>query len=101
MSEHIAETVTGFGEKRVSAEQVAERAAAEARAYLDVNVPVGQHLADQLLIPMALAGAGVFRTLAPTPHTTTNVSVIERFLDVSVLVSREEERAFRVEVRPR
>jgi len=35
-------------------------------------------------VPMALAGGGTFRTLAPTAHTTTNVETLGRFLDVSV-----------------
>jgi RNA 3'-terminal phosphate cyclase (ATP) len=45
---------------------------------------VGQHLADQLLIPMVLAGGGSFRTLAPSGHTKTNVEVLRHFLDVEI-----------------
>jgi len=56
-------------------------------AYLDAGVPVAEHLADQLLIPMALAGGGRFRTVPPTLHTTTNIDVIRRFLDVSIDVA--------------
>jgi RNA 3'-terminal phosphate cyclase (ATP) len=43
---------------------------------------VGEHLADQLLVPMALAGGGSFRTLPPSSHATTNAALIERFLPV-------------------
>jgi RNA 3'-terminal phosphate cyclase len=43
------------------------------------GVPVGEHLADQLLIPPALAGRGGFRTLPLTPHAQTNLDVIGRF----------------------
>jgi RNA 3'-terminal phosphate cyclase (ATP) len=46
--------------------------------YQAAAVPVGLHLADQLLLPMALAGGGPIRTLAPTPHTRTNAAVIEQ-----------------------
>ena len=53
--------MTGFGEKGISAEKVASDACDEAQAYLAAGVPVGIHLADQLLIPMALAGGGTFR----------------------------------------
>jgi RNA 3'-terminal phosphate cyclase (ATP) len=49
---------------------------------LAANVPVGSHLADQLLLPLALAGSGSFRTQTPTQHTTTNVNVIQKFLPV-------------------
>lgn len=73
---------TGFGEKRRTSQQVAEGVAAEALAWAAAGVPVCAHLADQLLIPMALAQGGAFTTLAPTLHTTTNAWVIEQFLPV-------------------
>ncbi len=85
--EHVTEVVTAFGEKRVSAEQVAARAAAEARKYRDGEGAVGPHLADQLALPLALAveasgesAAYTFTEL--TEHASTNFAVIERFLDV-------------------
>jgi RNA 3'-terminal phosphate cyclase (ATP) len=43
-------------------------------------VPVGVHLADQLMLLLALAGGGSFRTLAPSGHARTQVAVIERLL---------------------
>ena len=83
-SEHVTEVFTGFGQRGVPAEKVAAGAVREARRYLKAGVPVGEHLADQLLIPMALAGGGAFRTLAPTSHTITNVETLGRFLDVPI-----------------
>ena len=88
----------GFGEKGVSAEKVASDACDEAEAYLAADVPVGTHLADQLLIPMALAGGGTFRTVTPTAHTMTNADVIRRFLDVSIAVEHEGNGIYRVSV---
>lgn len=79
-SEHVTETFTGFGERELRAEIVAERAATQARRYLDAGVPVGPHLADQLLVPLALAGGTTFRTTALTEHSTTNMRVITTFL---------------------
>ncbi len=76
------EVVTELGERGVMAEEVAATAAEEARALLAARVPVGTHLADQLLLPMALAGGGAFRTMLPSLHTRTNAQVIERFLPV-------------------
>jgi RNA 3'-terminal phosphate cyclase (ATP) len=78
-SDAVTEVVTGFGDKRVAAGAVAGGACREARTYLAADVPVGIHLADQMLVPLALAGGGTFRTLAPTRHTTTNAAVIESF----------------------
>ena len=75
--EQVTEVVTGFGEKGRSAEAVAEEVATEVRTYLEAGVPVGTHLADQLLIPMALAGAGAFRTLPLSLHARTQVRLLE------------------------
>jgi len=82
----VTEVVTAFGEKGVSAESVAVSLCDEAQALLAAGVPVGQHLADQLLLPMALAGGGAFRTVTPTAHTVTNAEVLRRFLDVEVTI---------------
>jgi RNA 3'-terminal phosphate cyclase (ATP) len=90
-SQHVTEVFTAFGERDVRAEAVAYKAVDEARAYLAAGVPVGPHLADQLLVPMALAGSGCFRTVAPTRHTTTNIEVIQKFMDVAISITRSEE----------
>jgi RNA 3'-terminal phosphate cyclase (ATP) len=52
--------------------------------YLAADVPVGEHLADQLLIPLALAGGGSFRTLPLSSHGRTNAVIIARFLPVRI-----------------
>lgn len=90
-SSNLTEVFTAFGEKDVRAEAVAHKAVDETRAYLAAGVPVGPHLADQLLVPMAMAGSGRFRTVAPTRHTTTNIEVIQKFMDVAVSVTRVEQ----------
>jgi len=96
--EHVTEVFTGFGQKGVTAERVAGQVAAEVVDYLESGAPVGEHLADQLLIPMALAGGGAFVTGEPSLHTTTNISVIETFLDVRFQVERISPRAWRISV---
>jgi len=88
-AEELTEVVTAFGARGVPAEEVARRAAADARRYLASGVAVGEHLADQLLLPLALAGGGAFTTLPPTPHFTTNAEVIRRFLPVRVKVESQ------------
>lgn len=82
--EHVTEVFTGFGEKGLSAEAVASRAAIEAMRYLEAGVAVAEHLADQLLLPMALARGGRFTTVQPSQHTLTNIAVIEKFLPVEI-----------------
>ncbi|MEZ4599499.1 MAG: RNA 3'-terminal phosphate cyclase [Syntrophotaleaceae bacterium] len=81
---NVTEVFSGFGARGVRAENVAENAVLEVERFLRAAVPVGPHLADQLLLPLALAGSGSFRTLAPTPHLTTNAKVICEFLPVQV-----------------
>jgi RNA 3'-terminal phosphate cyclase (ATP) len=94
-SQHVTEVFAGFGQKGLPAEKVAARVVREAKRYLKAGVPVGEHLADQLLVPMALAG-GRFRTLAPSSHMTTNVETIRRFLEVQIQVEEIESEVHEV-----
>jgi len=77
--DHGTTVIIGSGEKGKPAEKVAMEVVKEARRYLSADAPVGPHLADQLLIPLALGG-GTFRTTTLTNHTHTNAAVIERFV---------------------
>ena len=86
-SEQLTEVITGIGERGVRAETVALRAVKEAQQYLLHDAPVGEHLADQLLIPLALAGGGSYLTGSLSLHTTTNIEVIKKFLDVEITVA--------------
>ena len=78
---NVTEVFTGFGERGVLAESVAKRAASEAREYLDATAPVGEHLADQLLLPLALAGSGSFVATKITDHLRSNAKVIANFTE--------------------
>ncbi len=98
---HVTEVLTAFGERGVRAEDVAQRAVDAAFAYLDHDAPVGEHLADQLLLPLAIAGGGVFRTGQPSRHTRTNAEVIEKLLPVKVRFVPEAGQTCRVEIAPR
>lgn len=68
---------------RASTEVVGE-ALGGLRAWIEAGVNVDEHLADQLLLPMALGAGGRFTTTAPTDHTRTNAAVISRFLPVDI-----------------
>jgi RNA 3'-terminal phosphate cyclase (ATP) len=83
-SDALTEVFTGFGEKTVPARKVAARAAGLVRTYLEAGVPVGPYLADQLLVPLAMAGEGAFRTVEPTRHMRTNMEIVKQFLDVDI-----------------
>lgn len=97
-SENLTEVFTGVGERGVPAERIASRVVREARNYLSAGAPVGEHLADQLLIPMALARGGSFVTVTPTLHTTTNIEVIKKFLPVEITATQLTEEVWKIEV---
>jgi len=84
----LTQVLVAFGEQGIAAEAVATRAAKVAsRLLAQETAAVEPHLADQLLLPMALAGGGSFTTLALTRHATTNIDIIRRFLDVPIAVN--------------
>jgi len=96
-SESLTEVFTGFGERGVLAERVAEKVVDEVREYMAANAPVGEHLADQLLLPLALAGGGAFGTVKLTRHTQTNMDIIGKFLPVDFNVQAKD-GAYRIMV---
>lgn len=98
-SESLTEMFTRIGERGVRAEIIAEQAADEAITYLNSDAPVGEHLADQLLIPLALCGGGSFATSSFSLHTQTNIEVIKRFLDVDIAVKRSTDGIWIINVR--
>lgn len=97
--ENVTEVFTGFGERGVRAEAVAQKAVQGARRYLSSEVAAGEYLADQLLIPMAMAGGGKFTTLPLSRHATTNIDMIQKFLDVEITVETVSNRECLVEVK--
>jgi RNA 3'-terminal phosphate cyclase (ATP) len=96
--EHITNVFTGFGRRGVRAEAIADGALEEAVKFLASNVPVGEHLADQLLIPFALADGGSYVTSQPSLHTTTNIDVVRQFLDVAIDTAETEPGEYRIRI---
>ena len=91
--EHVTEVFASFGEKSVLAETVAKRLLNEVRRYLASGAAVGEHLADQLLLPMALAGGGAFTATTISQHALTNAEIIARFLPVTIRFEQHEHAA--------
>jgi RNA 3'-terminal phosphate cyclase (ATP) len=91
-SEHVTEVFTAFGERGVKAETVAQGVSEEARVYLEAGVPVGQHLCDQLLLLLALARGGAFRTLPLEGHALTQLDTFAHFLDLNISVKEVSAR---------
>ena len=97
-SEQVTEVFTGFGRRGVPAEEVGRAAAREAGAYLDSGAPVGPYLADQLMVPLSLAGRGRFRTTPLSSHFVTNMEVVRRFLDLDWTVTPIKNEVMEVSV---
>ncbi|MET0550555.1 MAG: RNA 3'-terminal phosphate cyclase [Xanthomonas sp.] len=68
------------------------------RRYLDSGACVSEHLADQLLLPMALAGGGAFVTDTVSAHLSSNARLIEKFLPVEIAWEQVEPQQWRVVV---
>ena len=92
-SERMTELFTGFGQKGKRAEKVAKDTVQEAQRYLAAGVPVSEYLADQLLLPLGIGahqrtGGGVFHTLELSRHTTTQIAILHKFLDVEIVTQK-------------
>lgn len=92
---------SGFGQAGVRAEQVADQAVDQAREWLQSGTAVVEHLADQLLLPMAIAGAGSFSTPRLSDHLDSNISVLQRFLPLDIRCTRIGENALHVALQRR
>ena len=89
------ELCTSHGRRGYPAEDVADDALDMLEDFLEAGVPVGAHLADQLLLPLAIAGGGRFRCADLSLHATTNIETIQAFLDLPI---RTEKHATGVDV---
>jgi RNA 3'-terminal phosphate cyclase (ATP) len=98
--ENVTELATGFGRVGTSAEHVAEETVQQIREYLKSPAPVGEYLADQILLPLAMSAAqpytvrtkrgGSFRTHKLSRHTTTHIDLLRTLLPVKIEVMELE-----------
>jgi RNA 3'-terminal phosphate cyclase (ATP) len=89
-SETVTEVFSAIGDRGVRAESVAREAALEARRYLASGASVGEHLGDQVMLPMALAGGGAYTLDHVSQHAITNAEVITHFLPVTISFEQGE-----------
>jgi RNA 3'-terminal phosphate cyclase (ATP) len=87
----VAEIVTGFGRLGTSAESLAKTAAHRMAGYVASTAFAGPYLADQLLLPFALAGGGVFTTVKPSQHSRTAADIIALFTDIRFAFDQRED----------
>ena len=104
IGKNVTEIFFALGERGVRAEQVAKNALKETKRFLACNVPVGEHLADQLLLPMGLAAehgaTSQFKTVPLSDHSQTHKDLLKMFLDVSIESEETGESQVLVTVSP-
>ncbi|MFT7776331.1 MAG: RNA 3'-terminal phosphate cyclase [Roseateles sp.] len=102
--ENVSEVFTAFGDKGVSAEQVAREVVREVRAFQVSSAALGPHLTDQWVLPLSLAvwqrqRGACYTATELTDHATTNFETIQRFLPVRIQTAKAGE-GWRVVVAP-
>ncbi|WP_444915047.1 RNA 3'-terminal phosphate cyclase [Microbulbifer sp. TRSA007] len=97
-SQQVTEVFEAMGQQGVSAERVADRAIRQMQRYMHAGVPVGEHLADQLILPLVLGAGGSFTTLKPSLHLLTNIEVVRQITGVTIDVNQVGEDQWRVVV---
>lgn len=91
----VCESIGTLG---VSAERVAGRAVQAMSELLKAEVPVCEHLADQLLLPMALGYGGRFMSVEPSQHTKTHCEVIAMLTQRQVSMQQVNKHAWLLEL---
>ena len=99
--EYSQAAYSALGELGKRAERVADEAVAPLLELLETDGAIDPYLADQLLLPLALAsGPSQIRTAAVTQHLLTNAEVIRAFLPVNIEVEGDLGQAATVRVVP-
>jgi RNA 3'-terminal phosphate cyclase (ATP) len=103
--ENVSEIATAIGRIGLPAERVAADAVRKMRNYLRHSDPVGEHLADQWMLPLAIAVAKTeiahrFRTSKLSQHALTHLDIIKRFLPVQTFVETDADQSVVVRISP-
>lgn len=103
--ENLTQLFTEIGQKGISSEAVANQLCERAKGYLQakdkdgsMSVATCDHLADQLLLLMALLGGGVFTTTDISQHTYANIDIIRAFVNVEISVNQIAKKCWLIEV---
>lgn len=96
---NVTIVTSGFGGRGGRAEEVAEQAIGPALRFLETKAAVCEHLADQLLLPMAMGRGGVISTTEPSAHLTTQIETLKLFLGGEVEVDTADEKTYTVTMR--
>lgn len=85
--EHTQCCYSALGARGKPAEQVADEAVDALEAFLETDAAIDEHLADQLIVPLAaVVGRSELRPARITPHLVTNADVVRLFLPVDIVI---------------
>ncbi len=95
---NVPASFSAYGRIGKPSEVVADQAVTAFREHHASGAAVELHLADQLLLPLALAaGPSLFTAARPTGHLLTNAWTIEQFGAARISIGRETPCRIRVE----
>lgn len=77
----LTNVFSGIGDVGVKAEDIGRDLAQSFLHWRSSGAVVEEHLADQVMLPIALAGAGTYTTSALSMHLRTNLEVIRAFTE--------------------
>jgi len=83
---------TELGRHRLRAEQVAENLAETVERYLTQEAVLCEHLTDQMMLPMLVAGGGCFSCGPLSRHAQTNSDLIAQLTGYQILSETQESR---------
>lgn len=99
--ENVACGFSALGSRGKSSEQVAEEAVELAMSHYGSDAALDEHLADQILLPLSVAGGISYFTVERVSlHLETNAWLIERFGTANVAVGRRQDGTGHVAVVP-
>ncbi len=94
LTAHYEQSQAGFsalGKQGKPSDAVADEACEALLTHHIDGAPVDPHLADQILLPLALAeGRSVYLTSQITQHLLTNAQVIRSFIDAEIVIDGGE-----------
>jgi RNA 3'-terminal phosphate cyclase (ATP) len=97
--ENVLAGFTSLGERGKPAERVAQEAVQDLLDFRGAGGALEEHLADQLVLPLALAeGESRFTTVAVSSHLLTNAWVVNQFWPGAVRVEGAEGEPGRVDI---
>lgn len=92
----LVNVFSAVGEVGVPAEEVGRSVAQAFLTWRESGAALEPHIADQVMLPIALAGGGSYTTNELTLHSRTNIEVIGAFTDRRFHVAELDACRFRV-----